>query len=336
MLFHRCVRFLRHLNWATLREVIDSTLSQRLPGLAAEMAYNALLALFPALMTVISAVGLSQSLQATLFNQARLLGSLAPDEVRSLIGQLIADITTRPNRQLFSLSIIAALWIFSGAVSAAMAALDLIHQTPKHQTRPFWQSKLVSLGLTIGTILLLAIASFLVFISDWLVRLIANQSCLFEPGSECQIRASLLNLWQLGRWPIALAIVCASFAFLYRFGPSRPHPLTPILPGAILAALSWAGLSGLFRLYVAHFGNYNRIYGTIGTIIILQLWLYLSSLVMLMGAQINVAICKSMQRPQRLRKTQLLDLAPSPQPLNDTRNNREQDQNPDRPTWDKR
>lgn len=325
MLFHRFVRFLRHLNPATLREVIDCTLNQRLPGLAAEMAYNSLLALFPAIMTIIAAIGLSESLQITLFNQARLLGSVAPDEVRSLIGQLIDEITTRPNRQLFSLSFIAALWIFSGAVSAAMAALDQIHQTPAKQMRPFWQAKLVSLGLTVGTILLLAIASFLVFISDWLVQLIANQSCFIEPGTQCQIRSGVLSLWQLGRWPIALTIVSASFAFLYGCGPSRRHPRTPILPGAILAAVSWAILSGLFRIYVSQFGNYNRIYGAIGTIIILQLWLYLSSLVMLIGAQINVSVGKSMQRRQHPLKNSKPSLSPSPQPLNDPSNNREED-----------
>ncbi|HEY9882032.1 MAG TPA: YhjD/YihY/BrkB family envelope integrity protein, partial [Thermosynechococcaceae cyanobacterium] len=86
---------------------------------------------------------------------------------------------------------------------------------------------------------------------------------------------------------------------IYRFGPSRWTVGTPILPGAILAAIFWAVLSGLFRFYVTHFGSYNRAYGVIGAVIVLLLWLYLSSLVMLIGAQLNVTVGAAMQRRSR-------------------------------------
>jgi membrane protein len=86
-----------------------------------------------------------------------------------------------------------------------------------------------------------------------------------------------------------------AFAFIYRYGPSRHHRGTPIFPGAILAAIFWAGFSGLLRVYVSNFANYNWTYGTIGTFIILLLWLNFSSLVMLLGAQLNVTVGKEMK-----------------------------------------
>lgn len=299
MLFSDFFRFVRYLNLKTVREILQRTSQQRLTGLAAEIAYNAMLALFPALLTIVAAIGLFTSLQATLYNQARLLGNVAPDEVRILIRGLIHDITAKPSQGLFSLGFIIALWAFSGAISAAMTALDSIHQVPSTQSRSFWKIRLVSLFLTIGTIGLLLIASFLVFVSDFVVQLIANQSCLLEAGDRCQIKSELLRLWRLGRLPIALGIVASAFALLYRFGPSRRPPRTPILPGAVLAAISWALLSSLFRFYVSSFGHFNRTYGAIGTVIILQLWLYLSALVMLVGAQVNVVVGEAMRYYRR-------------------------------------
>jgi membrane protein len=93
-----------------------------------------------------------------------------------------------------------------------------------------------------------------------------------------------------------LSIVATAFAFIYRFGPSRWSHGTPIMPGALLAAISWAILSGLFRLYVSNFGNYNRAYGAVGAVIILLLWLYMSSLVLLLGDQLNVTVGEAMQQ----------------------------------------
>ena len=171
-----------------------------------------------------------------------------------------------------------------------MRALDHIHQVPAKQARPFWKAKLVSLGLTLGAILLLVIASYLVFVSDLVVRNVASQS-----GEV--IETWVLDVWRLSSWPLALGIVSAAFAFIYRFGPSRWTPGKPLLQGAVLAALSWAIISTSFRLYVSHnFGAYNRIYGAIGAVIVLLLWLYLTSLVMLIGDLLNVIVGKAMAR----------------------------------------
>ncbi|NJP12063.1 MAG: YihY/virulence factor BrkB family protein [Leptolyngbyaceae cyanobacterium RU_5_1] len=300
--FNRFFRFFHYLNLVTLKDVIVHTGRQRLPGLAAEIAFNATLSAFPAIVAMLTVVGLVGSSQETFEQLIQQLSRIAPNQVLELIERFVHEISQVSSQSLLSISFVAALWVASGAASAAMSALDQIHQIPPHQTRPFWKAKLVSLELTIGTILLLILASTLVLISDLIVKIIANQSDqivetianrrhLIEPG--------LLRLWQRLSMPIALGMVAIAFAFIYRFGPSRWSKGTPILPGAILATVFWAIFSGLFRLYVANFGNYNRVYGAVGTIIVLLLWLQLGALTMLIGAQLNVIVGKAMRRKKQ-------------------------------------
>jgi len=302
--------FCRCLTWSTLREVCVKAGEQRLPGLSAEMAYNSMLALFPGLLAVLSAIGLFESLQSTLYQIAGLLGEVIPDEVRNLIRSSLKEILLYRNQELFSLSFVASLWAFSGVMSAAMAALDRIHEISPDRTRSFLKAKLIALALSIGTIILLIIASGAVFVSDLIVQAISRQSCLLEsvancnlkefkscliPATSCPLESELLAIWGLWRWPSSLGIVSVAFAFVYRYGPSRHQRDIPIFSGAVFAAILWALISALFRFYVLHLGNYSWTYGTIGTFIVLLLWLYLCSLVMLIGAQLNVTVGKAMK-----------------------------------------
>lgn len=287
MLSARFFRFFRYLNLSTLKKTFIKAMKRRLMGLSAEMAYNAMLALFPGILAVLTAIGLFQdSLQDTFRDLANQLSEVAPAEALTLIRDFAKEISLTKSSSLFSLSFIFAIWAASGALSAAMNALDQIHTIPTEQARPFWKAKLISLGLTIGSIVLLMTASFLVFISGWIVEMVAQHSGAFV----------LSTIWRLLSWPLALGIVATAFAFIYRFGPSRWTKGTPIMPGAILAAVSWAILSALFRVYVENFGNYNKVYGAVGAVIILLLWLYMTSLVLLLGDQLNVTVGEAMQK----------------------------------------
>jgi len=279
---------------STLRQVIRRTGEQRLPSLASEMAYNAILGLFPGILALLTAIGLVASLEATLMQVAGRWSDVAPVEALTLINNFTQEVSQGGNGRLFSLSFGFSLWASSGAISAAMRALDEIHDVPRGQSRPFWKAKLVSLGLTLGTLLLLLVACALIFVSDWLVHRVAAQ------GGP-MISLGLLHLWRWLSWPLALGIVAAAFVLIYRFGPSRWQPGKPLVPGAVLAALAWAGLSLGFRLYGAHFGHFNRVYGAVGAVIVLLLWLYLGSLSMLMGDQVNVTVGDDLRRRARRR-----------------------------------
>ncbi|WP_414529076.1 YihY/virulence factor BrkB family protein [Nodularia chucula] len=279
----RFISFFRHLNWDILKNTLSRTMERRLLGLGSEIAFNAMLSLFPAILALVTAIGLFEdSLQDTFRQIAAELSQVAPKEVLDLVRDFTTtEITQSRNGGLFSLSFLLAIWTASGAISTAMNAFDQIHQIPAEKQRPFWKSKLVSLGLTVATILLFVLASFLVFISDKVLGIIVNESSYF---------IFLLHLWQLLIWPLALGIIATAFSFVYRYGPSSWNSGTPMIPGAILAAVSWAILSGLFRTYVANFGNYNKVYGAVGAVIVLMLWLWMSATVMLIGDQLNVTV----------------------------------------------
>ena len=291
--FSRFFSFFRYLTWKTFKKTLIRIFKRRLTGLSAEIAYGAMLAIFPAILAMLTAIGMfEQSLQSTLHNLANQMEIMAPDQVWLLLRNFVEGVKLDKGRSWFSISFAAAIWISSGALSAAMNALDLIHQIPPQQRRPFWKAKLISLLLTIGTIFLLLIASFLILISDAIIDLAVKTT-----GASL-----LLTIWSYFNQPLGLIIVAIAFAFIYRFGPSRWIKGTPIFPGAILASFSWAGVSSLFRLYVTNFGNYNKIYGAVGAVIILMLWLYLSALIMLIGDQLNATVGEEMSKKRRKRE----------------------------------
>jgi membrane protein len=325
----RFIRFFRYLKPHTFREIVRRSAQQRLPGLAAEIAFNATLAMFPATVALLTIVGMIGSSQKTFQELSQQLSRVAPQEVLDLIQRFVQELSPASSSSLLSISFIAAIWAASGAVSSAMGALDQIHRISRDRLRPFWKAKLVSLGLTFGTILLLVLATLLVFITDIVVKVVANQGDELVRNIAKQpsiMEPTLLDLWYRLSMPIALGLVAIAFAFIYRFGPSRWRRGTPILPGAVLATLFWAIFSGIFRLYVANFGNYNRIYGTVGAIVVLLLWLQLGALTMLIGAQLNVTVGEAMAHanPALLAKI-----------TQHRQHQRSRNQNPKKATWDK-
>ena len=377
----RFFKFFRFLTPKTLRKTITRALQRRLAGLSAEMAYNAMLALFPAILALLTAMGmLEKSIEAAVVDLAGQLKEIIPDEVWTLLLDFVQGIKLSQGSGWFSLSFAAAIWVASGILSTAMNALDQIHQIPVPKRRPFWKSKLIAIFLTIGTIIFLIVASFLVIIGDFVIRLAVQQNwgdvlitvwrilgiavvlgiivtaiasmirTVQVPRTEQRLTAKiksiveviiisvglffivnfalnyienliadstinhtiemvLVSVWQLLSWPVALGIVASAFAFIYRFGPSHWEEGTPILPGAVLAAISWAGVSALFRLYVSNFGQYNRVYGAVGAVIVMMLWLYMSSLVMLLGDQLNATVGEVMREKTRKRRAALKTVA---------------------------
>jgi len=284
-------RFFYHLNLFTLWTVIVRSFQKRLPGLAAEITYHLLLSLFPALLTFLVAIGLFENLRATFQTLLTELGALVPQQVAWLIGDFIQEVTRTRSGELFSASVLLSLWAASSGIQSSMYALDQIHGIPPDRRRPFWKAKLIALWLTIATMLFLIMAIGIVFATELTVQLAAKHSGEMSSG--------LLRLWQWLNLPVAMVIVTGAIAFLYRFGPSRWSVGMPLFPGAILAAILWVLLSSGFRFYVANFSQYNRVYGAVGGFIVLQIWLYLSALVLLIGSQLNLTVGEAMSRDLR-------------------------------------
>ncbi|OKH35408.1 ribonuclease BN [[Phormidium ambiguum] IAM M-71] len=292
MLLTRFFQFFKYLHFTTAREVLKRAFSQRLPGLAAEMTYHLMLSLFPAIMAFLAAIALFDPLKTTFESLLVKLIKVVPDAVAFLIGGFVQEVLRTESQSLFSLSFLFWIWSASAGMSAGMYALDKMQRVPPEKIRPFWKARLVSILLTIGTMFLLISALTFVFITDFLVNLAASQ--------DSWVQFDVLRFWKRLSLPVALGIAALTIAFIYRFGPSRWIAGTPILPGAILATLAWAFLSQGFKSYVSSYGNFNRVYGAVGGFIVLQLWIYLSCLVLLIGNELNIIVGEAMQRKKRI------------------------------------
>ncbi len=360
----RWIKFIRHLNWVTVKKTIACIIEKRLTGLSAEMAFHAMLGLFPAILAILTALGIfegSRSVESIFTNLAIHFADIVPTQVWGLLLEFIEEVKQSESKGWFSLSSIAAIWIISGVLTAAINALDLINQVPSKYKRSYIQTKLVAILLTICTIGFLIVACFLLWIGDALLQIAvwqswnelllitwkifsiiiilaiftATLSLIYQVNQKLKqqqqqelkaiivavivivsaiamqlvfslftviqnsinnsdiqqiINPIAIDIWRLLGFPIALGIVAIAFGLIYRFGTSRWQQGTPIMPGAIVAAISWAIVSVLFRIYVSQIGLYSKIYGAVGTVIVLMLWLYLSSLVMLLGAQLNAIV----------------------------------------------
>ncbi|MGA1264778.1 MAG: YihY/virulence factor BrkB family protein [Prochlorothrix sp.] len=282
---------LRYLNVSTCKQVTCAVMRQRLPGLAAEIAYNATLSLFPTILALLSAMRALDLSRPALRNLAVRFANLAPLEVVDLIRGFV-DLERPPGR-LFQISFVLALWVSSSAIAASMAALDQIQETPRADRRPFWKSRSIAILLSLGTMIFYVVSSLLIFSSEFLI-----QELSLYAGRG---RTILLGIWWMLNWPIALALVTIAFACLYRFGPSRRNTQMPIFLGAFLAAIAWLGVSYCFRYYLHNFGSYDQAYGTLATAIILMFWLDLCALIMLIGYQLNVTVGSKMARSEQSR-----------------------------------
>jgi membrane protein len=283
----RFILFFRHLNFQVLQQVVKESGKHRLSGLATEMAYNNLLALFPTLAAILTTIGMLNISQDQVDAIAHQVLNFAPEQVPLLLKEFTRQIQLPKSREVVYISFLVALWLASGAISAAMNAMDEIYQIPPNLKQPFWKAKLISLLLTITTIGLVLTASLLVFISDLIVQFVLDTT---------QISGAIfLSAWSWFRWLLTLMMIAYAFSIIYRHGPSQWFNGTPIMPGAIIGALLWASVSKLFRVYVSNFGNYNLTYGALSAGIVLLLWLNLSSLVLLIGAQLNVTVGKAMR-----------------------------------------
>ncbi|MDX2270682.1 MAG: YihY/virulence factor BrkB family protein [Cyanobacteriota bacterium] len=270
------------------RIVIVNTRRYRLAGLASEMAYSSMLAFFPLVLMVLTSVGLfSTSSQSTFQSLMDTISRVAPEEVLQLVDGFVRDISFGQSRSLLSLSFLGTLWAASGAVSALMVALDQSHALAPSQVRPFWKRKLISIVLLIMLLALTGLVSLLLVFGYVVLEFVGRQATVL--GLD-PVRLLVLQLWGWSTWPMALGLMTLACMGLYQFGASQRRLGIPRWPGALTASGLWLLVSGGFRLYVGHLGNYNKAYGTVGAVIVLLLWLWLSALSLLMGEQVNIAL----------------------------------------------
>ena len=266
------------LSWSELAKRTARDMGQdNALGLAAQLAFYLLLALVPALVFL---VALTSFFPPRLLEQMlNGLQSVAPAEIDRMLRDQIAGIAAGEDAGLLTLGIAMALWSSSAAIVAATDALNRAYDI--EEGRPWWKVRLQAIALTLGLALFIVVAFGLVLIGPTLASRLAVSGGIgpaFEWG------------WKILQWPLVFALVATALGILFYFGPDADQDWEWITPGAVLGALLWLAASLLFKLYVANFASYNETYGSLGGVIVLMLWFYLSSLAILAGAEMNAEI----------------------------------------------
>jgi membrane protein len=251
---------------------------------AGGVTYSMLLSLFPGLLALVSLYGLFFD-RAQVEKQVAAMSGLLPQAAQKLIVDELNQIVTTSGGALglgAVVGLLFALWSASRAMSGLMSALDIAYG--EVETRSFFRFNLMAVGLTLGLLIFSIIAIVLVAALPAVVAFV---------GASGPFTWIIL----IGEWPFLLGVVLTTLAILYRFAPDRHPPQWKWLtPGAAAAAVLWILGSILFSVYVANFTNYNATYGSLGAVVVLLTWLYLTSLVVLLGAELNAEMERQTRR----------------------------------------
>ena len=245
-------------------------------GLAQQIAYSSLLAFFPAVAFLVGALGLFN-----LFDDLeRLLDPIAPNGVIDFISSLKQDSGGGTSAVAFAIGLVAAVWVASSAMGSVIKAVNRAYEV--QETRPFWRLRVIAILLVISTGITTGGVFLLIVVGGELGNAIATKA---------HLGGAFDWTWGILRWPVAFCAILLFFALVYYLAPNKNQRSWKWLtPGALLGALLWLVLSGLFALYVTFAGNYTKTYGVIASGVILLLWLNYSAFALLFGAELNSAL----------------------------------------------
>ena len=265
-------------SWRVIRATATAIDEDRCFDLAAQLAYYLLLALFPALLVLVALLGYLPAEHAAA-DLLAIIGRVAPAALVDLLAVQLEEITSDGRAGLATLGMAGALWSSSTAMRAIIEALNRAYRVA--EWRPWWHRRLVALGLTVACGL---------FMTSSLLLILAGPSVIGGLSHGFGAGNTVVSMWQMLRWPAIVALVVIAINMVYHFAPNRTARWSWTTPGSLLATGLWIGSSFLFKLYVTHMGTYTVTYGAIGGVIVVLLWLYLSSLAILVGAELNSAI----------------------------------------------
>lgn len=255
--------------------VKDKIGENNVPIVSAGVAFYAFLAVFPAIMALISIYGLAMDPQQ-IEGQIEQLGSMLPEQAYELLQQQIEQFTSTSEQSLgwgTALGILFSLWSANKGIKSLFVGVDIAYET--ENTRGLIRQNALTLLFTLGAILLVILSITFIVVFPAVVHMLGLPSNIED-----------LITWL--RWLILALIVVFYLCLVYKFAPARPRPRTRwVLPGAVLATLIWLIASWGFSYYVSNFGNYGEIYGSISAVVILMLWLLLTSMIILIGAEFN-------------------------------------------------
>ena len=259
-----------------MRRVLGELREDNLGDRAAALTYYAVLSLVPALLVVISALGtIGPSATEPLIRNVR---QLAPGPARDLVTQLLANLQ-RQHVAAGLFGLLGVLWSASAYAGAFIRAMNAVYDVP--EGRPLKVLLPLRLGLTVLALVLLTGVTFLIVVSG----ILANRA-----GAALGVSRAALTAWQWGKWPLLIILLSLLIALLYWAAPNAQQPFRWGTTGGLVAVVSWAAASAGFALYASHLGSYNRVYGSLAAVVTFLIWLWLSNLALLLGAEINAEL----------------------------------------------
>jgi membrane protein len=263
--------------WGVLKRSVKEFQEDNLTDWAAALTYYGILAIFPALLVLVSVLGLvgTSATQPLIDN----LGQVAPGPAQEILTNALRNLQGSQGAAgvLFVVGLLGALWSASGYVGAFIRASNEIYDID--EGRPIWKTLPLRVGLTLLLVVLIAVSA---------IAVVATGGIAEELGSLLGVGDTAVTVWNIAKWPVLLLVVSFMFALLYWAAPNvKSAGFRWLSPGGVLAVIGWIIASAAFAFYVSNFGSYNKTYGALGGVIIFLVWLWISNVVILLGAQFN-------------------------------------------------
>jgi membrane protein len=266
--------------WGILKRTVREFREDNLTDWAAALTYYGVLAIFPALLVMIAVVGLiGESATQPLIDN---LTEVAPGPAQDIFTNAIQNLNQDQGAAgvLLVIGILAALWSASGYIGAFIRASNSIYEV--EEGRPFWKLRPLQIAITITMMLLLAVGSLAVVLTGPLAEQVGN---VVGAGSTA------VTAWDIVKWPVLVLLVSAMISVLYWGAPNVRQPgFRWLTPGGVMAVVIWIIASAAFAVYVANFGSYNKTYGSLAGPIVFLVWLWISNIAILLGAELNAEI----------------------------------------------
>ena len=265
----------------TIREFKEDDLTL----LAAALTYYGVLAIFPALLVLVSILGLlgASTTQPLIDN----LASLTPGAARDVVTSAIRNLQRASGAAglAFVFGILAALWSASGYVGGFIKASNIIYEV--EEGRPFWKLRPLQIAVTVVLVLVAAGISISIVVTGPLAQ---------KVGGVIGLGDTAVTVWNVAKWPVIALLVSQVIAFLYWIAPNVRQPgYRWVSPGGIFAVVLWVIASAAFAFYVSNFASYNKTYGSLGGVIVFLIWLWITNLIILLGAEFNSELERSRQ-----------------------------------------
>lgn len=274
-------------------------------GRSAALSYYFMLALFPLLLFLLSLVGLFAGSGIELRQSLmQMLARIVPTSASQLINTTVEEVTKHSSGMKLVFGLLAALWAAANGMTAMMESLNVAYHVK--ESRSWVRKHLIALGLTLGDSVLLLTALALVLYGGKIAGYLAAH---FGLGHTFTIA------WLVVQWPIVLAFMLVGYSMIYYFAPNLDQPKWAwVTPGAVVGFVLWIAASIAFRIYLHFFNSYSATYGSVGAVIILMLWLYLTGAAILIGGEVNAEIkhAEVEEEQKKLRREKLNRKQPEP------------------------